>query len=187
MALRIKSHWHDDGSQRSSDEIAGAIAYIIWRIAKDKAINLHGEDFIYSDDRQRMDVIIEYVIFQLQITDRLANTRLGFEDDQRSELILATTKKLAAQIYGNSMDLFGEGGDYIGDFVRLLNQRAGEYSEFNYTEDGPSYPFYRHFGYNMQLIMGDEGENRWVIDQVMDKDGPDVVKQLTRAIDNLFE
>lgn len=186
MALRIKSHWHDDGQERSVDEIAGAIAYIIWRIAKDKAITLHGEDFVYSDDRQRMDVILEYVIFQLNITDRLANIRFGMGDEQRKQLIYATTKKLAAHVHGNSLDLFGE-GDHIGPFVSRLNIRGEEYSELNYAEDGPSYPFLRHFGYCVQQVMGVKGENRWVIDQVMDKDGPEVVTQLTRAIDNLFE
>ncbi|MGD2117761.1 MAG: hypothetical protein PVG66_05335 [Chromatiales bacterium] len=186
MALRIKSHWHDDGAERSLEEIAGAIAYIIWRVAKDKAINLHGKDFVYADDRQRMDVILEYVIFQLQVVDRLANIRLGFDDEQRKEIILATTKKLAAHVHGNSFDLFGE-GDHIGPFVSRLNERSTEYSEFNYTEDGPSYPLLRHFGFSVQQVMGQEGENRWVIDQVMDQDGPDVVKQITRAIDNLFE
>ena len=72
MALRIKSRWHDDGAERSVDEIASALAFISWRIAKDKAINLHGEDYIYDSDEQRMDVIVEYLIFQLQIVDRLA-------------------------------------------------------------------------------------------------------------------
>ena len=50
MALRIKSRWHDDGAERSVDEIASALAFISWRIAKDKAINLHGEDYIYDSD-----------------------------------------------------------------------------------------------------------------------------------------
>jgi len=187
MALRIKSHWHDDGNERSLGEIAGAIAYIIWRIAKDKAINLHGEDFIYDDDRQRMDVIIEYSIFMLNITDRLAKIRFDMEDERRTELIYAVTKKLAAHVHGNSLDLFGE-GDHIGPFVSKINERGAEYSEFGYTElDGPSFPFLRHFGFSIQQVMGTEGENRWVIDQVMDKDGPDVVKQFSRAIDNLFE
>ncbi len=186
MALRIKSHWHDDGSERTLDEIAGAIAYIIWRIAKDKAINLHGEDFIYDNDRQRMDVIIEYTIFQLNITDRLAKIRMDMDDDKRRELIYATTKKLAAHVHGNSLDLFGE-GDHIGPFVNKINERGAEYSELNYTEEGPSYPFLRHFGFCIQQVMGTDGENRWVIDQVMDKDGPDVVKQFSRAVDNLFE
>lgn len=186
MALRIKSHWHDDNQERSLEEIAGALAYIIWRIAKDKAITLHGEDFIYDDDRQRMDVIIEYVIFMLNITDRLAKIRMDMGDETRRDLIYATTKKLAAHVHGNSLDLFGE-GDHIGPFVSLLNERGEEYSELNYTEEGPSFPFLRHFGYCIQQVMGKEGENRWVIDQVMDKDGPDVVKQFSRAMDNLFE
>ena len=186
MALRIKSHWHDDEQERSLEEIAGAVAYIIWRIANDKAITLHGEDFVYQNDRQRMDAILEYVIFQLNITDRLASLRYAMEDEQRQEMIYAVTKKLAAHVYGNSIELFGE-DDHIGDFISRLNARGEDYSELNYTDEGPSYPFLRHFGYCMQMIMGDDGENRWVIDQVMDKDGPDVVKQLTRAIDNLFE
>ena len=63
MALRIKSHWHDDGTERSLEEIAGALAFISWRIAKDKAINLHGQDFVYESDRQRFAVIAEYLVF----------------------------------------------------------------------------------------------------------------------------
>ena len=69
MALRIKSRWHDDEQNRSIEEIAGALAFIIWRIAKDKAINLHGQDYVYESDQQRMDVIGEYLIFQLQIVE----------------------------------------------------------------------------------------------------------------------
>jgi hypothetical protein len=34
--------------------------------------------------------------------------------------------------------------------------------------------------------MGREGENRWVIDQVMDKDGYEVYRQINRAIGDLF-
>ena len=34
MALRIKSRWHDDDAERSLDEIAGALAFIGWRIAR---------------------------------------------------------------------------------------------------------------------------------------------------------
>jgi hypothetical protein len=34
--------------------------------------------------------------------------------------------------------------------------------------------------------MGREGENRWVIDQVMGKDGLEVYRQINRAIGDLF-
>lgn len=186
MALRIKSRWHNDESDRSIEEIAGALAFIIWRIAKDKAINLHGQDYVYESDEQRMDVIGEYLIFQLQIVDRLARDRLGLDDETRQGLIMGLAKKLAGHMQDNSVDLFGP-GDYVQPFVAKLNARGADYSQFSYTDDGPSYPFMRHLGFEMQKIMGDSQANRWVIDQVMDKDGYEVDKELRRAVNNLFE
>lgn len=185
MALRIKSHWHGE-SERSLEEIAGALAFISWRIAQEYAINLHGQDFVYRDDHQRMDVIAEYAIFQLQIMDRLAYQQFELTDEDRQKFILSLANKLAMHVQDNSQDLFGP-GDYVAGFFAKLNERGAEYSKYNYTEDGPSYPFMRHLGYEMQQIMGLEGENRWVIDQVMDKDGVEVDRKLRRAMEDLFD
>lgn len=185
MALRIKSHWHGE-SERSLEEIASALGFISWRIAQEYAINLHGQDFVYQDDRQRMDVITEYVIFQLQIADRLSYQQFELADEERQQLILALANKLAMHIQDNGVDLFGP-GEYIPAFFAKLNNRGAEYAKYNYTDDGPSYPFMRHLGYEMQQIMGLEGENRWVIDQVMDKDGLEVDRKLRRAMEDLFD
>ena len=186
MALRIKSRWHDDDAQRSLEEIAGALAFISWRIAKDKAINLHGQDFVYADDAQRFAVIVEYLIFQLQIVDRLALLQLELSDEDRRRLVVSVAQHLAGHLQDNSVDVFGP-GDYVGPFIGRLNERAAEYSAFNYTADGPSYPFMRHLGYEIQQIMGESQENRWVIDQVMDKDGVEIDREIRRAVGNLFE
>ena len=186
MALRIKSRWHDDDAERSLEEIAGALAFISWRIAKEKAINLHGQDYVYEDDGQRFAVIVEYLIFQLQIIDRLAVMQLELGDQDRQKLVVSVARHLAGHLHDNSIDVFGP-GDYVGPFVRRLNERATEYAEFNYTADGPSYPFMRHLGYEIQQIMGESQENRWVIDQVMDKDGVEIDREIRRAVGNLFE
>jgi len=186
VALRIKSRWHDDDAERSLEEIAGALAFISWRIAKEKAINLHGQDYVYEDDGQRFAVIVEYLIFQLQIIDRLAVMQLGLGDQDRQKLVVSVARHLAGHLHDNSVDVFGP-GDYVGPFVRRLNERATEYAEFNYTADGPSYPFMRHLGYEIQQIMGESQENRWVIDQVMDKDGVEIDREIRRAVGNLFE
>ena len=185
MALRIKSHWHDDDAERSLDEIAGALAFISWRIAKDRAINLHGQDYVYETDEQRFDVITEYLIYQLQIIDRLAVLDLQLGDADRERLIVTTAKHIAGHLHDNSIDIFGP-GDYVGPFIRKLNARGAEYAEFNYTEDGPSYPLMRHLGYEIQQIMGESQENRWVIDQVMDRDGVEIDREIRRSIGNLF-
>ena len=130
-----------------------------------------------------MTVIAEYLIFQAQIVDRIANDMLG--DDDRRTLITALVLKMADHIDENAQSMLGT-GDHRNDFVARFNQRAGEYAEFSINDDGPSYPFYRHLGYEVQQVMGESQENRWVIDQVMDKDGPEVYKQIKRIVRNLF-
>ncbi|MGE5160023.1 MAG: hypothetical protein ACM3O5_00815, partial [Betaproteobacteria bacterium] len=112
MAVRIKAHWHNEEVERSLDEIAGALAFIGWRLATDKAITLHGEDFVYADDAQRMAVIVEYLIFELQLVDRIARDRLGLSDDDRKALVITLAKRLAEHVQDNSTDLFGP-GDYV--------------------------------------------------------------------------
>jgi hypothetical protein len=184
MALRIKSHWWNDEAERSLPEIASALAFIAWRLSVDKAINLHCERFVYEDDRQRMAVIQEYLIFLIQIADRRAHDIMG-QDDRRA-LITDFAKKVTQHVQENSEDLFGP-GDYGSAFIDTLNGRSAEYAQFKLADDGPSYPFLRHLGYEIQSLMGREEENRWVIDQVMDKDGWDAYKQFSRAFGNLFE
>ncbi|MBK5942010.1 hypothetical protein [Halochromatium roseum] len=184
MALRIKSHWWNDEHQRSLDEIGGALAFIAWRIAVDKAISLHCERFVYRDDAQRLEVIQEYLVFMIQIADRLSHGLL--DDAQRRELITAFAKKLIEHVQDNSQDLLGP-GDYGSPFLSRLNARSEEYAEFQLDDEGPTYPFLRHLGFEIQQLMGREEENRWIIDQVMDKDGWDAYKRFAKAFHDLFE
>jgi len=183
MALRIKSQWHKEESERSLEEIAGALAFNSWRIAMDKAIQLHGEQFVYRDDRQRLAVIAEYLLFQVQLVERMSQQML--DDEARRTLITALALRLAEHMEENSRDLLGP-GDYRTEFIERLNQRAGEYAELGFGSDGPSYPFMRLLGYQIQQLMGDSQANRWVIDQVMEMDAPEVYKQLKRIVRNLF-
>ena len=185
MAIRIKSQWHDEDASRSPDEIGGAIAFIAWRIALDKAVTLHGEHFIYRDDEQRLAVIAEYLAYQVQIADRLIHPMI--DNETRVSIITALVMKLADHYRDNATDLLGP-GEHADRFITLYNQRSGEYAEFNFGDKGPGYPFLRHLGFEVQQVMGnDEHDNRWVIDQVMDVDGPEVYKQLARAVRNLFD
>lgn len=183
MAIRIKSHWWNDEHDRSLAEIGSALAFIAWRIALDKAINLHCERFVYRDDEQRLRVIQEYLLFLLQIADRLAFGRL--DEDARRALITHFAKKCIEHLQDNSADLLGP-GDYGQAFVERLNVRSDEYAAFELNDEGPSYAFLRHLGFEIQLLMGQQEENRWVIDQVMDKDGWEAYKNFTRAFNDLL-
>jgi hypothetical protein len=184
MALRIKSHWQNEDIDRSLADIGGALAFIAFRIGTDKAISLHCERFVYRDDAQRMQVIQEYLVFLIQIADRLAHRRL--DDAQRRELITAMARKAVDHVQDNSQDLLGP-GDYGSPFIERLNARSGEYADFMLDDDGPSYSFLRHLGFEIQQLMGAAEENRWVIDQVMDKDGWDAYKRFAKAFSDLFD
>jgi hypothetical protein len=188
VALRIKSHWSNDQTARTLPEIATALAFIAWRIALDRAINLHCERFVYTDDTQRLAVIREYLAFLIQIADRLAHRQLA-EGDRRT-LITALARKLIEHCQDNSQDLLGP-GDYGSPFIALLNQRSADYADFQFAqerpgEDGPSYAFLRHLGFEIQQLMGADQENRWVIDQVMDKDGWEAYRSFAKAFRDLF-
>jgi len=183
MAVRLKSQWFNDEAERSFEETGGAIAFNSWKIALDRAINLHSEHFVYGGDSQRLWVIAEYLYFMVQVVDRLAHEMI--EAEERRTLITALVLKLAEHFQDNAQEMLGD-GDHGREFIGRCNLRCGEYAEFIITKDGPSYPFLRHFGHEVQQVMGLQDENRWVIDQVMDKDGPEVFKQLKRLVRGLL-
>ena len=112
--------------------------------------------------------------------------KLELSDEDRQRLVVSVAKHLAGHLRDNSIDVFGP-GDYVRPFIEKMNARGAEYAEFNYAADGPSYPFMRHLGYEIQQIMGESQENRWVIDQVMDRDGVEIDREIRRSLANLFE
>lgn len=189
MALRIKSRWTERAKLKHTEQMhkenAQALAFIFWRIALDKAKNLHGERFVYDDDVQRLKVIGEYLAMLLQVADRMAFARMDEED--RNAFVNFLALRLADHLQDNAQDLFGP-GDYRSAFISMLNQRAEGYSETQFSpEEGASYGFLHYFGSGVQKIMNaSHHENRWVIDQVMEIDGPDAVDKATKAVEDLF-
>jgi len=183
--LRTK-WWSGKDKVRTAKEQGGALAFIAWRVAHETAITLHGEDFVYRDDGQRLDVIAEFLAFIVHLIDRISYEQIP--EDARNELINATGEKLAGHMQDNRIDWQGA-GDYRAPFVELLNKRFGEYAEESFSDDGPGYSMYRHVGHCVQSHMQDDAEhgNRWVIDQVMDVEGPEIYKKVDNAMQNLLD
>jgi len=185
---RIKSTWHSSernlAPNKTLEDMAGAVAFIAWRIALESAKDLHREQYNYDSDQQRAAVIAEFLAFLVQVTDRLAHEML--EDGERSTLINALGRRLADHIQDNLLDLFGP-GEYRGPFIDTLNERLQDYAGFSFENGVPGYDFMRYFGDRVLRIMGDDQTNRWVIDQIMDSSAPEAVKHLTKSFRNLFE
>lgn len=189
---RIKDRWHnstpdDDNrdviSEKALEEQASALAYIAWRQALNAAINLHAEDYRYDDDFQRIAVINEFVAFQAQHIDRLLH---GFSDTRTREVLIPELcEKLAAQVQDNLTDIDGP-RNYRQPFLTFLNERFSVYSTFEYNDTEPSFECLRYLGHNVMLVLGDDQTNRWVIDQIIAIDAPELKDQITRSLNRLF-
>ena len=192
VVRRIKDRWHnstpDDGernvlAEKSLQDQASALSFIIWRLALNGAINLHAEDFRYDDDQQRIGVISEFLAFQIQHIDRL-----GFEIfdiAERQILLEAVCARVADLMQDNLSDIAGP-GNYRPPFVALLNERFAEYSGCGYDDQSPSYDTLRIFGHHVLRIMGEDQTNRWVIDQIIEIDADELIVQTTRSFGRLF-
>ncbi len=192
VVRRIKDRWHNSTpdnverevlSEKTLHDQASAIAFIQWRTALNTAINLHAEDFRYDDDKQRIGVITEYLAFQIQLTDRLCSEFLS--DDERTMFITEVVRKASEQVQDNLQDIAGP-GNYAPPFVALLNKRFGEYAECQYKDGMPGYDAKRLLGYSILMLLGEDQTNRWVIDQVIELDAPEVIAQNVKSLKRLF-
>ena len=189
---RIKDKWHNSTPDDTAREVltekslkdqASALAFIQWRTALTAAINLHAEDFRYDDDHQRIGVITEYLAFQIQLVDRLSSEFLN--NDERELLISEICRKVADQVQDNLEDIAGK-GQYRPPFIALLNQRFTDYAAFDYKDSQPGYDVLRFLGHAVLLLLGEDQTNRWVIDQVIEIDAPEIIDQNVKSLNRLF-
>lgn len=182
MKTRIRDQWQDPTRQASTEDNALALAYVCWQLALTSARNLHAEDFVYQDDTQRVTVIREYLVFLVHTADRLAFELL--DEAQRALFMSSLAAGCARHLQRNTEEILGI-KDYVEQFIDTLNQRNSEYGQCVFANGAPGYSLLRAFGERIQIVMGRDQTNRWVIDQVMDIDGPEAVAQLGRSLQKL--
>lgn len=180
--MRVKSKWNLKDRERTLAETGGALGFILWRIAQQGVLNLENEGFQTDTNAQRLDVMAEFLALLLHLVDRRTADRL--DPGQRQEFITALALSFADNMQGNRTDAEGT-GEYRQPLIRLLNERAADYAEFSVTDDGPGYAMRRYFGESVRAVMG-EKDNKWVTDQVMDVEIPEMLKPLNKALRDLL-
>ncbi len=187
MAIRIKDKWHQSRRNRptskSLQDSAGALAFIGWRVALDKAQTLNSEGFRYDSDVERVGVISEFVAFEIQVADRLAYEFL--DDDDRTAFINALGQRFADHMQGNLSDLDGP-RNYRDAFVALLNERLSDYATLSFEDGEPGFDFLRYLGAKVLGVMGEDQTNRWVLDQVVSVEAPEVAEKIRKSVFNLL-
>lgn len=183
MRLRIRNTFKNR-SNATLEEKANILAYNIWQISLAGAKNLHEEDFIYTDDAQRVGVIREYLVFLVHLADRMVYERL--DDEQRATFINELARNTANHIQRNTEEIAGP-GDYRGQYLATINDRFAEYSRGSFENGQPGYSLLRMFGENVRKIMGDDQTNKWTIDQIMDVDGPMLFDKMAESLNSIID
>lgn len=182
-ARPLRTRWKPGAADRSLDEQAGAMAFVIWRLAHESAINLHGEDFEYRGDAQRFEVIAEFAAWLIHLTDRMVHGRL--DDAERQTLIVGLARRMAGHMQDNASEIAGP-GDYGTPFISMMNERFEEFAEGSYESGQPGYSLKRALGYHVLKRMGEDQTNKWVMDQVMDIEAPEIHRKLHITVEGLL-
>ena len=104
---------------------------------------------------------------------------------ERAALIGEVAGHLAATMENNQRDLLGP-GDYRKPFIDALNARFGEYAEFECPGGEPSYACLRFFATKVSEAMA-SGDNKWVVEQMMDIEAPEMVRVVRKLIEQTVE
>lgn len=183
--MRIKSQWFKSDREKTPQEIAGAMAFTIWRIADNALKNTRKANFEIAIGPQYFSFLTEFLVFLIQVADRIAYRQLTAEDRFNFTSVLAN--RVSETLAENQSRLMGDSiAVHKQHFIDKLNQRAGEYADFNYGSDGPEFAFTRYLAFCMREIM-DEKDIEWVIDQMMSIEAPEAVEMVEKTIRNLLE
>jgi hypothetical protein len=183
--IRIKSQWFKEGREKTPQELAGAVAFNAWRIAEHALKNMRRADFDVAVGVQYFAFLAEFLIFLVQVADRIAYVR--FTPEIRQAFTTELANRVAETLAGNQGNLLGGAvSEYKGVFIERLNRRAGEYAECEYGIDGPSFSFMRYLAHCM-LDVVDERDKNWVIDQMMAIEAPQAVEMVEKAMRGLLE
>jgi hypothetical protein len=178
----IKTRWRKKGD-RSLAERAGVIGANVWKISLEIFKHMEKEGFRFGSDRLVTDVLAEFIAFMVQLADREAYGKLSEAD--RATLIGEVVGHLAATMENNQRDLFGP-GEYRKPFIARLNARFGEYAGFAYHGGEPDYPCLRFFASKVSDVMA-SGDNKWVIEQMMDIEAPEMVRLVKKLVEQMVQ
>jgi hypothetical protein len=183
--LRIKSSWFKSGREHTPAELAGALSFVIYRIADNALKNTRKAKFEIAVGPQYFAFLTEFLLFQIQVADRIAYRQLS--EDERNNFTSELAHRVADTHAENESRLIGgDATECKRRFIERLNQRAGEYADFTYEGNGNDFSFMRYLAFCMEQVM-DEKDSWWIIDPMMSIEAPEAVDMLEKTFRNLLE
>lgn len=183
--MRVKSNWFKSGREKTPQEIAGAAAFIVWRIGQNALKNMRNAGFDIAVGAQYFVFLSEFLIFLVQLADRIAYRH--FDEAERIAFTTELANRVAENLAENWRDwVGGEFAAHKADFIARLNLRSEDYATFDYEKGADNFSFVRQIGQFMQEAVG-EHNKRWVTDQIMASEAPEAIDTLEKAMSGLLE
>ncbi len=185
--MRIKSQWFKTDTPKTPQETAGALAFIVWRVAHNALTQMRSARFDIDIGAQYFAFMREWLVFLIQVADRMAHERMGA--DERVAFTTALVRRVADHLAENEDRLLGvppPGEEsHQGRFIDLFNTLSSHYADFGHGADGPDFAFMRYLGHRLEALMPKKDQN-WVVDQVMAIEAPEAVQMLQRSLQGLL-
>jgi len=184
--VRIKSHWFRSDRPKSPQEIAGAAAFIAWRIAQDAIRTMRSARYELPAGERYLAFVGEFLLFLAVGADRIAHRR--GDEAWRVAFTTALVRRVAEILGENEADLLGvdTAGEVRRRFVDRFNAGADDYAVCGWTDEGPDYGLLRCFAHRVAAVM-DEGDRGWAVSQIIEVQGPDAAANLARAMRGLLD
>lgn len=181
---RTKSRFFNKDKARDPATLASVAAFTAWRLGLATIKQMRAAQFEIEASPQYFEVLREYLVFLVQVADRLAFARLTLPE--RRQFTVAMVKRLAELVAENQSRLLGEDDEPVRrGFIDLFNARADDYAQVDFGEqEGQDVAFMRLASIALMAAVAPQ-DRAWVADQVMSFEAPSAVKTLRRVIDNL--
>ncbi|HEY5993715.1 MAG TPA: hypothetical protein VIU46_03845 [Gallionellaceae bacterium] len=183
--MRVKSHWYRAGRDKSPQELAGAAAFNIWRIGQNALKNMRSAGFEIAVGAQYFAFLSEFLIFLVQLADRIAYRHL--DEEGRAAFTTELANRVGDNLAENQAELMGgELREHKAAFIAQLNLRGDEYAQYDYQKGAENFSFVRSLGLFMQDVV-DETDRQWVTDQIMAAEAPEAIATLEKAMSGFLE
>lgn len=182
-AIRIKSQWFRQGTTKTPQQTASAMAFITWRVAQNMLKQMRSAQFDIEIGAQYFAFTREALVFLIQVLERMAAERMDAE--QRGAFMLALVQRVAQILQENEDGLLGapapDQPSHGDTFIDQYNTLSDHYADFGYGLLGPDFAFVRYLGHRIEALMP-EKDRLWVVDQIMAIEVPEAVQMLQNAM-----
>lgn len=184
--MRVKARWFRAERAKRPEEIAGAVAFIAFRVARNMLKNMRQATFDIEAGPAYFEFLAESLAFAIQAACRVAFPRLA--DDERLRFATALAHRAADHLAENESELLGlqPAHEIRAAFIERLNRRFAEYAELGYGGEGPHFLFLRYFASLVEPLVP-EKDRRWTHDQLIAIEGPEAAATIAKSVAALFD